>query len=417
VSYVDALVPDSITKERVEQMKDALGGLWDNLNSYLNEKDLYQKGLDLKLLNNTLEQMRKKFFNDRTEPEKQLALVVAFGTLRLLALKEQILHQDQYYPGHPSSLAVSSMNTAVAQFAKLAADMKSKIIERRLAKLRVEAGHERERRYDADGASYWADGRPNYTAVDDQCDWSRKYIGPDRGEDGMSQINAYKDLAQRMDDVRKAYDRDLDVLLAPIAHWPSITPVAQPAEANGEPLAELDAVSDYLPKDNGKSMGTFAKEVLDNYKLAFANSCDRHFTNESNDVIWEVRGSEGSGVCEPAACVVKPHQTITVHYPVIEKSFRFTVSSNGTGRNAYHDDFEVKQGNVIETGNCAYIKHDGRTGLAKLNDGANGDITFLNGDAAHRLARRRESLKKITSIAQRRFCEKHLMTCKRVHDD
>jgi hypothetical protein len=193
--------------------------------------------------------------------------------------------------------------------------------------------------------------------------------------------------------------------------------VAQPAEANGEPLAELDAVSDYLPKDNGKSMGTFGKEVLDNYKLAFANSCDRHFTNESNDVIWEVRGSEGSGVCEPAACVVKPHQTITVHYPVIENSFRFTISSNGTGGNAYHDDFEVKQGNVIETGNCAYIKHDGRTGLAKLNDGANGDITFLNGDAAHRLARRRESLKKITSIAQRRFCEKHLMTCKRVHDD
>ena len=140
VSYVDALVPDSITKERVAQMKDELGGLWDNLNSYLNEKDLYQKGLDLKLLNNTLEQMRKKFFNDRTEPEKQLALVVAFGTLRLLALKEQILHQDEYYPGHPSSLAVSSMNTAVTQFAKLAADMKSKIIERRLAKLRVEAG-------------------------------------------------------------------------------------------------------------------------------------------------------------------------------------------------------------------------------------------------------------------------------------
>ena len=172
----------------------------------------------------------------------------------------------------------------------------------------------------------------------------------------------------------------------PIAHHMAFhvaqTPVAQPAEANGEPLAELDAVSDYLPKDNGKSMGTFAKEVLDNYKLAFANSCDRHFKNESNDVIWEVRGSEGSGVCEPAACVVKPHQTITVHYPVIEKSFRFTVSSNGTGGNAYHDDFEVKQGNVIETGNCAYIKHDGRTGLAKLNDGANGDITFLNGDAA-----------------------------------
>jgi hypothetical protein len=389
VNYVDALVPDSITKERVAQMKDDLDGLRDNLNSYLQETDLYQKGLDLKILNNTLQQMGKKFFNDRTEPEKQLALVVAFGTLRLMALKEQILHQDQYYPGHPSSLAVSDMNEAVKQFAKLASDMKSKIIERRLAKLRVEAGHERERRYDADGASYWADGSPNFTAVDDQCDWSRKHIGPGRGEVGMSLINAYNNLGQRTNDVRKAYNRDLDVLLAPIAHWPSITPVAAPADANGRPNEKSAALSDganldeagpggyaraqaLADPDKGTDLGSYAKEALSNLPLALAKSCTRHFANNSY-ATYELRGSPGSGVCEaPGSCVAQPHSTIEIHYPVLESSIQLTIT--GDGGKSYNDTFEVKQGNLIDTGNCAYIKHSGNTGKVTLNDPADGDV-------------------------------------------
>jgi hypothetical protein len=409
VTYVKQLVPESITAERVGQQNFDVAGLRLLLQAYKAEGNLVEKGKKLDYLQNRLRELEPAYLNNPdTPPEKVLPLVIAYGRLRLAVVRERLLHQKEYYPDNVSTLLVPDYNDTVKALGDAAKDIKQKIIDNRLAKLHSD----HDMRTDYDKPIWGTGGFLNtswYTAGDDFCDWHFEHKDDENA--------AKADLAARTDAVRKAYNRELDVLLAPITNWPSITPVAQPAKANGEPLAELDAVSDYLPKDDGKSMGTFAKEVLDNYKLAFAKSCDRHFKNESNDVTWEVRGSEGSGVCEPAACVVKPHQTITVHYPVIENSFRFTISSNGTGGNAYHDDFEVKQGNVIETGNCAYIKHDGRTGLAKLNDGANGDITFLNGDAAHRLARRRESLKKITNVAIRRWCEKHLATCTRVHDD
>ena len=409
VTYVKQLVPELITAERVGQQNFDVAGLRLLLQAYQAEGNLVEKGKKLDYLQNRLRELEPAYLNNPdTPPEKVLPLVIAYGRLRLAVVRERLLHQKEYYPDNVSTLLVPDYNDTVKALGDAAKDIKQKIIDNRLAKLHSD----HDMRTDYDKPIWGTGGFLNtswYTAGDDFCDWHFEHKDDENA--------AKADLAARTDAVRKAYNRELDVLLAPITNWPSITPVAQPAKANGEPLAELDAVSDYLPKDDGKSMGTFAKEVLDNYKLAFAKSCDRHFKNESNDVTWEVRGSEGSGVCEPAACVVKPHQTITVHYPVIENSFRFTISSNGTGGNAYHDDFEVKQGNVIETGNCAYIKHDGRTGLAKLNDGANGDITFLNGDAAHRLARRRESLKKITNIAMRRWCEKHLATCSRVHDD
>jgi hypothetical protein len=414
VTYVNQLVPESITAERVGQQNFDVAGLRLLLQAYQDEGNLVEKGKKLDYLQNRLRELEPAYLNNPdTPPERVLPLVIAYGRLRLAVLRERLLHQKEYYPDNVSTLLVPDYNDAVKALTAKAQEMKDAIIANRLNKIHLDDNiHDaKDENPIAEGGMFMGWPQAHYfSARDDFCAWNPAEHKEDRAP-------AQAEFDNRKAATKKAYERDLDVLLAPITKWPSITPVARPADANGEPLAELDAVSDYLPKDNGKSMGTFGKEVLDNYKLAFANSCDRHFKNESNDVTWEVRGSEGSGVCEPAACVVKPHQTITVHYPVIEKSFRFTVSSNGTGRNAYHDDFEVKQGNVIETGNCAYIKHDGRTGLAKLNDGANGDITFLNGDAAHRLARRKESLKKITSIAQRRWCAMHLMTCSRVHDD
>jgi hypothetical protein len=162
-------------------------------------------------------------------------------------------------------------------------------------------------------------------------------------------------------------------------------------------------------------LGSFAKEALTSMPLALAKACTRHFRNETNDT-WEARGSEGSGVCEkPGSCVVKPHQTIEIHYPVLEHPFRMTIT--GGGASAYNDNFEVKQGNLIQTGNCAYIKHDGRTGLAKLNEPADGDIRAVNGDPAHRLARRMEKIHKLVNPMHRLGCLRRPLNCSWVHDD
>src|SRR5665213_2503630 len=103
VNYVDAIVPDSIAKERVAQLKLAIAGLQANLKSFLKEGDLVQKGGALTDLIKALEREEPRFLDKATPPEKQLAVVVAFGTLRLMALRERILHAKEYYGDHPSS--------------------------------------------------------------------------------------------------------------------------------------------------------------------------------------------------------------------------------------------------------------------------------------------------------------------------
>jgi len=44
----------------------------------------------------------------------------------------------------------------------------------------------------------------------------------------------------------------------------------------------------------------------------------------------------------------------------------------------YNQTFDLKLGNLVQTGNCAYISHDGNTGDIAVNSPANGDIVALN---------------------------------------
>jgi hypothetical protein len=157
------------------------------------------------------------------------------------------------------------------------------------------------------------------------------------------------------------------------------------------------------------------KEVLTSLPLALAKSCTRHLANDSNDT-WEVRGAEGSGVCErPGSCVAKPHSTIEIHYPVLEAPIRITIT--GSGASAFNDSFTVKQGDLVRTGNCAYIEHSGSTGIVRLNSPADGDITPLNMDKAHRLKRRMDSINHIVNSSRRHWCLQHPFNCRYAHED
>jgi hypothetical protein len=425
LDYVNRLVPDSITKERMGQQSFDIAGLRKLLKAYKLEDDLYQKGLDLKILTNRLAELEPAYLdNPDTPPEKVLPLVVAYGKLRLAALREQLLHQKEYFPNHASTSLVSDYNDAVGALTAKAKAMKDAIVANRLSKIHLDDNmHDaKDEAPIAEGGMFMGWPQAHYfSAHDDFCAWNP-------AEHKENRAPAQAEFDNRKAATKRAYERDLDLLLAPITKWPSLTPVARTADAKGRPVddgANLDEAmpSAYIDRNglatlgdaDGTELGSFAAEALKSAPLAFAKSCTRHLRNDSNDT-WEVRGVEGSGVCEkPGSCVAKPHHTIEIHYPVLEQPFKMTIT--GSGASAYHDTFEVKQGNLITTGNCAYIKHDGRTGLARLNQPADGDITALNGDEKHRLARRMESIRRIVQPTRRRECLRHPSKCRYAHDD
>ena len=69
------------------------------------------------------------------------------------------------------------------------------------------------------------------------CRNVKRWQGDDHvGWDGNNSTLANADLEPRREVIRKAYDRDLDTLLDPIAHWPAVTQVAQSTDASGRPL-------------------------------------------------------------------------------------------------------------------------------------------------------------------------------------
>jgi hypothetical protein len=425
LDYVNRLVPDSITKERLGQQKYDIVGLSRALKAYKEEGDLFQKGLDLKILTKRLAELEQAYLDDpETPPERALPLVVAYGKLRLAALQEQLLHQKEYFPNHASTSLVSDYNDAVDVLTTKARAMKAAIIANRLSKI-----HLNEEMHDAkdegpisEGGMFMGWPQAHYFSVhDDFCAWNPAEHKEDRAP-------AQAEFDNRMAGTKNAYERDLDMLLAPITNWPSLTPKARAASADGHPLDEGASLDEAMPSAyidrnglttlgdaDGTELGGFAGEVLKSLPLALANSCTRHLRNDSNDT-WEVRGVEGSGVCEkPGSCVAKPHSTIEIHFPVLEQQIKITITAGG--QSAFNDTFKVKQGNLITTGNCAYIEHDGSTGKVRLNQPADGDITALNMDAAHRLKRRMESIKRITNSWKRRKCLENPSKCRYARDD
>ena len=245
VTYVNKIVPELITAERVGQQNFQVAGLRLLLQEYQAEGNLVAKGKILDGLKDKFIELEPAYLNNPdTPPEKVLPLVIAYGRLRLAVLRERLLHQKEYYPDNVSTLLVPDYNNAVKALGDAAKDIKQKIIDNRLAKLHSD----RDLREDWDKLAWGgADAGPVagrtwwYTTGDDFCDWHIEHKDDENA--------AKADLAARTDTVRKAYNRELDVLLAPITRWPSITPVAGPAAADGRPLEAVPTLISAKPTD------------------------------------------------------------------------------------------------------------------------------------------------------------------------
>jgi len=225
--YVDNLVPDSITRERVDQLAGSLSGLRRDLQNYLHHEELSRKGGDLTTLMGLINDKEDEILSGSTPPERALPLVLAFGLLKLTTLREQYLHMNDYYKAnaHDHSWDFQNYNDAVRQYAKVAADLKDKIIANRLAKIHLNEGDYSKPIGSTDFGNIIYDKIEYSNPTDDFCDWEKVYDRSDRDA-------ALAELKRRQDEVRKVYSEDLDLILQPIAHWPSSTTVAGPTDVN-----------------------------------------------------------------------------------------------------------------------------------------------------------------------------------------
>ena len=240
VAYVNDLVPESITKERIGQQNYQVEGLKKALDEYQREGSLAEKGRMLGRLKDKFIELEPAYLNNPdTPPEKVLPLVIAYGRLRLAVLRERLLHQKEYYPDNVSTLLVPDYNDAVDALTKVAKTIKQKIIDNRLAKIKVI--HD-----DNPRLIRWRAPTPRYILSDGFCDWNagRHYYTADDAKAGKAGV--VDGLDRRRDVVRKIYEKDLDALLQPITQWPSLTPVAQEANADGHPIEDSHDISDIL---------------------------------------------------------------------------------------------------------------------------------------------------------------------------
>jgi hypothetical protein len=211
--YVDKLVPKAISDEHITDLKGSVEGLKNSLDTYLDARNLAYKGVLLGSLEQNLNTIEPKFFDTRA-PEQALAHFVAFATLKLTVLREQYLHGTDYYGDDVDhDLAMCKLNNAVVKYTQAAADIRKRVMDWRLAKLRD----------DVNRGDYRGKGRGwtwTHQVVDDFCDWRS-----DKASKKQTDMNMFL----RAEQIKGAYGKNLDAILAPIAHWASSTDRAAPA--------------------------------------------------------------------------------------------------------------------------------------------------------------------------------------------
>jgi delta endotoxin, N-terminal domain len=217
VAYVNQVVPGMIAQEHVQQLQQHVVGLRAVLNDYNQTTDPVQKGEYLTTLISLLDELEPEFFDPRT-PERTLAHFVAFGSIRLVALREQYLFAAQYYGADPDRAAhLTLLQSNIARYTKAAADIRSRAMEWRLGMVNFAQN------------STWNYGVRSKQQIfhtstrDDFCNANvNSYSGPSYPRSARSLHAAY------VAKVRAAFNHQLDLIMQPTTDWPKLNAVAPP---------------------------------------------------------------------------------------------------------------------------------------------------------------------------------------------
>ncbi len=250
-AYVKKLVTEKISDEHYANLTSLIDGTRRNLRWYRRSTEPSSQGGALAAMDNDLSTRRGEF-DDPDHPEQMLAYFVAFGTLDLAVMREEYLHTKEIFcaPGEDYSNSercakqhrayLDELNEGVGDFTKDAQKFRKNILAWRLNKIHVDTDHDTKVLSSEGGGG---DGPPitnvekiyKATAADDFCDTSLWHPAThEHGEfdDGPDDTqNAQADADARKAAVTKAFSKNLDLILAPLAHWASSTVEAAPVTA------------------------------------------------------------------------------------------------------------------------------------------------------------------------------------------
>ncbi len=226
--YVDKLIPEMISREHVHKLEQHVSGLRSAANNYVRTTNLLQKGEYLTSMLTVLDAMEPEFFDDRA-PEKVLAHFVAFGTLKLAALREQYLFAPDYYGGDEDREShFQLLQQQVGRYTGAAAGIRTRALAWRMGKIKCERGSEQKSRTKSAPLKWrWLD------VHDELCGWQQRYRGNwwavstaligghgDPGEPKFTPSQTF--CTNRQDLVRRGFTSDLDAIVEPINHWAAL---------------------------------------------------------------------------------------------------------------------------------------------------------------------------------------------------
>jgi hypothetical protein len=244
-AYVDKVVPEMIDHEHEKELQLAVEGLTDAMDEYTQLTSLRAKGNKLSEIVTNIQTMERQFF-DFKRPEKRLPHFVAFGTLKLVALRELYLFGQTYFgPSQdPINVYLPKLRKSFDDYSRAVADMSERTVAWRMSKLRCDK-HEDERRvYAGQGYSY-----PVYTPVvqprDQFCQWDGPRVtGPEHRGDESAIWPSDQACPDRSAEVRYGFLSQLDVILEPTRHWEALAKVPDVPPPPGP-----GAVDDNPPQD------------------------------------------------------------------------------------------------------------------------------------------------------------------------
>ncbi len=242
--YVDKLIPDMIAREHVNNLKNRVEGFRLAFRRYDEAPEPGDKGQLLNAILVTLDEMQPDFFDPR-KPEQTLAEFVAFGTLKLTALREKYVFGADYYGSDDPAVRakrLAQLQDDVKLFAEGAGHIRQRAMAWRLGKLHCDRGTERQREppggFSRGSSSSW---RGTLDARDDFCNWSQHLNGGWSWSacynGGCSSHDASPPSDQvcvnRRREVEQGFGHQLDVILEPTRHWDGLAKEVSPREAAG----------------------------------------------------------------------------------------------------------------------------------------------------------------------------------------
>jgi delta endotoxin, N-terminal domain len=206
---------------------------------------LRAKGTKLSEIVTSIQTMERQFF-DFKSPEKRLPHFVAFGTLKLVALRELYLFGQTYFGPSPDPINVylPKLRKSFDDYSQAVADMSERALAWRMSKLQCDK-HEDERWVYAGRMSEYREYTPVVQPRDRFCQWEGPRVtGPEHRGDQSATWPSDKACGDRSAEVRYGFLSQLDVILEPTRHWEALAKVPDVPPPPGP-----GAVDDSPPQD------------------------------------------------------------------------------------------------------------------------------------------------------------------------